>query len=178
MFQPGMRAAGDCRRRGGIFVRPAKAGVFSRRQSCRGKSQSPVAGMAACSGNLDAEAHRQRRRKDGGESPGRNASERRRGLEMLPRRPSPQKSGEGNRAYRRLTDAVRTSGGVKPTAWWQGYAEQLEKPSSPRREIGGSWVGRITGNTGKSADGERVSEGCMVARKRGNARGAKAPCCV
>ena len=54
----------------------------------------------------------------------------------------------------------------------------LSRPSSPRREIGGSWVGRITGNTGKSADGERVSEGCVVAGKRGNARGAKAPCCV
>ena len=76
-----------------------------------------------------------------------------------PRRPSPLDPGEGSRAYRRVADAVRPSGGVKPTAWWQGYVEQLEKPSSPRREIGGSWVGRITGNTGKSADGERVSEG-------------------
>ena len=27
-------------------VRPAKAGVFSRRQTCRGNSQDPVAGIA------------------------------------------------------------------------------------------------------------------------------------
>src|SRR5262249_61045960 len=42
---------------------------------------------------------------------------------------------------------------------------------------GGSWVGRITGTTGKSADGERVSDGPIVALRRGNARGAKGPCC-
>ena len=95
---------------------------------------------------------------------------------FCPRRPSPQKSGEGSRAHRRLAEAVGTSGGVKPTAWWQGHAEQLEKPSSPRREIGGSWVGRITGDTGKSAEDERVAAGSGVARKRSNVRGAKGPC--
>src|SRR5262249_60287211 len=42
---------------------------------------------------------------------------------------------------------------------------------------GGSWVGRITGNTGKSADDERVADGSGVATRRGNARGAKGPCC-
>jgi hypothetical protein len=31
-----------------------------------------------------------------------------------------------------------------------------------RREIGGSWVGRITGSTGKSIDDERVAEGSVV----------------
>jgi len=97
---------------------------------------------------------------------------------ICPRRSSPQKSGEGIRTHRRLTDALSPSGGVKPTAWWQGHAEQLERPSSSRREIGGSWVGRITGNTGKSTDDERESEGRVRAKKRGNARRAKAPCCV
>ena len=36
------------------------------------------------------------------------------------------------------------SGGVTATARWQGCAKQLEKPSSPRREIGGEG-NRITG---------------------------------
>jgi hypothetical protein len=51
------------------------------------------------------------------------------------------------------------------------------KPVSSRREIGGSWVGRITGSTGKSTDGERVAEGSVLARRRSNVRGAKRPCC-
>jgi hypothetical protein len=37
-----------------------------------------------------------------------------------------------------LTDAAGRFGGVVGTARWQGHAEQLEKPSSPRREIGGA----------------------------------------
>jgi hypothetical protein len=43
---------------------------------------------------------------------------------------------------------------------------------------GGSWVGPITGSTGKWADDERVTDGPVVAAKRGNARGAKGPCCL
>lgn len=159
-------------------MRPGKAGVFSRRKPCRGKSQSPVAWMAAHPGNRDAEAHRRRRRRTVASH---QAVMRMNGdvaSKFCPRRLSPQKSGEGCRTHRTLTDAMGTSGGVKPTAWWQGHAEQLERPSSPRREIGGSWVGRITGNTGKSTDGERESEGRVRATKRGNSRGAKAPCCV
>jgi hypothetical protein len=35
----------------------------------------------------------------------------------------------------------------------------------------------ITGDTGKTVDDERVAEGPAVAVKRGNARGAKRPCC-
>jgi hypothetical protein len=37
-------------------------------------------------------------------------------------------------------------------------------------------VGRITGDTGKSAEDERVAAGSAVARKRSNVRGAKGPC--
>lgn len=40
-----------------------------------------------------------------------------------------------------------------------------------------SKVGPITGDPGKWAEGERVAEGRVVAMRRGNARGAKAPCC-
>src|SRR5215469_4392907 len=41
-----------------------------------------------------------------------------------------------------------------------------------------SRVSRITGHTGKSADGETVAVRLAVARKRSNARGAKEPCCT
>src|SRR5215472_1811936 len=76
----------------------------------------------------------------------------------------------------RLTRRVAPAGWLA-TARRSGHIEQLEKPSSSRREIGGSWVGPITGSTGKWADDERVTDGPVVARKRGNARGAKGPCC-
>ena len=38
-------------------------------------------------------------------------------------------------------------------------------------------LGRITGSTGKSAEGETVADRPEVVLKRGNARGAKGPCC-
>jgi hypothetical protein len=41
-----------------------------------------------------------------------------------------------------------------------------------------SRVGRITGNTGKTADGETVAARLGVARKWGNAHGAKGPYCI
>src|SRR5713101_6647441 len=78
----------------------------------------------------------------------------------------------------RLTDGTRHSGGVTATARWQGCAEQLEKPSSPRREIGGAKRSRITATTGSRWKGERVTAGSVVAMKRSNVRGAKRPCCL
>src|SRR3954470_21562717 len=71
---------------------------------------------------------------------------------------------------------VAPAGGLA-TARRPGHIEQLEKPSSSRPERAEAVVGRITGSTGKSADDERVSDGSIVATKRGNARGAKGPCC-
>ena len=76
----------------------------------------------------------------------------------------------------RLTRRAAPAGWLA-TARRPGHIEQLEKPSSSRRESGGSWVGPITGSTGKGADDERVTDGPVVAAKRGNARGAKGPCC-
>jgi hypothetical protein len=40
-------------------VRPAKAGVFSRRQTCRGKSQKPRNLDSRVAGNQHSEAYRQ-----------------------------------------------------------------------------------------------------------------------
>jgi hypothetical protein len=75
----------------------------------------------------------------------------------------------------KLTEAEEHSGGAIATARWQGYVEQLEKPSSSRREIGGAG-NRITGVTRKAVEDERVAEGPVVAVKRSNVRGAKRPC--
>ena len=50
-------------------------------------------------------------------------------------------------------------------------------PPRPAPEMGGAGS-RITGNTGKSVEGERESEGSTVAKKRSNVRGVKRPCCV
>jgi hypothetical protein len=113
------------------------------------------------------------------ESPGRNASEPRGGLErILIRRLSPLWSGEGSMTWRRLTEATWHFGGVVGTARWQGHAKQLEKPSSSHRENRWSKVARITGETGKASEGETVAARPVVAGKRGNARGAKGPCCT
>ena len=68
-------------------------------------------------------------------------------------------------------------GGVEATARWQGHAEQLESLLVPARNRR-SRVDRITGSTGKSIEGERVTDGFVVALRRGNARGAKEPCCL
>src|SRR5918997_3499638 len=53
----------------------------------------------------------------------------------------------------------------------------MGKPSSPRPRKRRSKPGRITGQPGKSAGGERVADGPAVASRWGNARGAKGPCC-
>jgi len=58
----------------GSFVRPAKAGVFSRDQTCRGKSQAPRSLDGRVEGNQDSEAHRQGLLMGDHESPGRNES--------------------------------------------------------------------------------------------------------
>src|SRR5271167_62680 len=62
-------------------VCPAKAGMFSRRKACRGKSQKPRSLDSRVAGNQDSEAYRQRLPREGDESPGRNNSERKSGLE-------------------------------------------------------------------------------------------------
>jgi hypothetical protein len=130
-------------------VRPAKAGVFSRRKTYQGKSQSPVArraggretnllkpldslihGMRA---SLQAVAQANAEVASTVRSPGGRACNR---------------EGEGSMGRRSLADAAVHSGGVGATAWGQGHAKQLEKPSASRREIGGSKGGCRTGPPG------------------------------
>ena len=76
-----------------------------------------------------------------------------------------------------MADATLHSGGVEAAARGQGHVkatgETLLVPSRERRKK----VARITGAPGKSSEDERESDGLVVAMKRGNARGAKEPCC-
>ncbi len=64
-------------------VCPAKAGVFSRRQSCRGRSQQPRSLDSRVEGNRSSEAYRQSLPWGGCESLGRNNSERTGGPENV-----------------------------------------------------------------------------------------------
>ena len=55
--------------------------LFSRRKACRGKSQKPRSLDSRVAGNQNSEAYRQRLPREDDESPGRNDSERKSGLE-------------------------------------------------------------------------------------------------
>jgi len=109
---------------------------------------------------------------------GRNDSER----EVAPKVSSPggrarNREGEGSTTRRRPIDAMGRSGGVvSDGTTTRTHGATGETLLVPTRK-GGSWVGRITGNTGKSADDERVTDGLAVAWRRSNVRGAKEPCC-
>ena len=120
-------------------VRPAKAGVFSRRETYQGKSQSPVARRAGGRETnllkpLDSLIH------------GMGASLQavaQANAQVAPKVRSPggracNWKGEGSMGRRTLADAADHSGGVGATAWGQGHAKQLEKPSSSHRETGGA----------------------------------------
>ena len=130
-------------------VCPAKAGVFSRRETYQGKSQSPGArraggretnllkpldrriyGMGA---RLQAVAQANAQVASQVSSPGGRACNR---------------EGEGSMGRRTLADAAAHSGEVGATAWEQGHAKQLERPAASRREIGGSKGGCRTGPPG------------------------------
>src|SRR3974390_1435093 len=72
-------------------VCPVKAGVFSRRETCRGKSQEPCSSDSGVAGNQNPETYRRGLPRGDHESPGRNNSERACGLENeWLRGPSPQ----------------------------------------------------------------------------------------
>ena len=161
------------------YVCPGKVGMFSGSQSHQGKNQKPCSSDGRREGNRPSEAHRQIHPRGGGESSGRNESERRSGLVSARfRRSSRQPNGEGSTGPRqagRRGDPLRRGGsGSTMTRTCRATGEALLAPSRNRW----SKVGRITGDPGKSTEGERVAEGPVVARKPRNCGGAKEPCCV
>ena len=119
-------------------VCPAKAGLFSGRQSHRDNNQEPCSLDSREEGNRISEAYRQGLPWGDGESSGCNASERAGGLENVFRGPSPQPEGEGSMDGRKLIDTAGPLRRVVAAARRQGQTEQLEKPSSSRREIAGA----------------------------------------
>src|SRR6266496_2589738 len=168
-----------CGRSACPVVCPAKAGMFSRRQTCRGKSQTPRSLDSRVAGNQDSEAYRQGLPGGDYESPGRNESERASGLENeWIRGPSLQLKGEGSMGCRNLTDAApsprRGGSDSTETRTRQATGEALLVPGRNHR----SKVDRITGATGKTIEGGRVADGSAVAMKQSNVRGAKGPCCL
>ena len=92
--------------------------MFSRRKKTyRGKSQEPRSLDSRVAGNQDSEAYRQSLPRGGYESPGRNDSERKCGLESAYLQgPSLQRRGEGSMNSRNLTDTAAHLGGVEATA--------------------------------------------------------------
>ena len=78
-------------------VRPGKTGVFSRRQTCRGKSQAPRSLDSRVERDQNPEAYRQGLPWGDYELPGRNDSERKCGLE--------RRRSEGRACFRRAKAA-------------------------------------------------------------------------
>ena len=84
------------------------------------------------------------------------------------------KGSMGGRKLIETADPLRRGdSGSTMTRTGRATGETLLAPVRNHR----SKVGSITGNTGKWAEGERAADGRVVAWRRGNARGAKAPCC-
>jgi four helix bundle protein len=96
--------------------------------------------------------------------------------DLKPRRSSPQLAGEDSMGHRNLAGTMaplrRGESDSTVTRTRAATGEALLIPARNCR----SKVGRITGDTGKSVEDERVAEGSVRARTRGNARRAKGPC--
>src|ERR1700735_4416000 len=76
------------------------------------------------------------------------------------------------------TDAARHFGGVgRDSTGDKVMLSNWRDPPRPVEKLA-EQGSRITGDTGKSVDGERDSAESVVARKRSNVRGAKRPCCL
>src|SRR2546426_5869836 len=118
-------------------VRPEKADVFSGSQPRRGKSQSPVTRVAGWRETKTLKPTDQAIERMVSESPGRNASERIGGPEILkPWRPSLTVERRRQHGPSHLADAAGHSGGGVATARGPGHVEGLEKPSSPHPQNG------------------------------------------
>ena len=130
------------RMKGNFHVRlcvQRKASVFSRREAYQGKSQSPVAWRA---GGRETNSLKPLDNTICGMVASFQAVAQA-NAQVAPKVSSPRgracnRKGEGSMGRRRLADAADHSGGVGATAWRQGHAKQLEKPSSSHRETGGA----------------------------------------
>ena len=147
--------------------------MFSRRQTCRGRSQSPVVWIAEV---METETLKPIDEVSPGEATSHRAVTKVNAL--WPRKgvsPRAEPSTGGRRPHEQpKTDRYGCSprrGGSDSTVTrtCQATGEALLVPARNRR----SKVGRITG---KSAEDERVAAGSVVAMKRSNVRGAKGPC--
>ena len=152
--------------------------MFSRRKACRGKSQEPR--------SLDSGGKPETLKPIDNVSLGKTTSHQA-VTTVNAKVASKVRSPEGRVLNRRakaawgsrnLTDAapsLRRGGSDSTVArTCRATGEALLVPARNRR----SRVDRITGSTGKSIEGERVTDGFAVAVRRGNARGAKEPCCL
>src|SRR3989475_10689951 len=119
-------------------VRPEKADVFSGSQPRRGKSQSPVTRVAGWRETKTLKPTDQAIERMVSESPGRNASERIGGPEILkPWRPSLTVERRRQHGPSHLADAAGDPRGAISTGRRGGDVQRRGKPSSPRRENGG-----------------------------------------
>ena len=148
------------------------------RESHRGKSRSPVARVAS------AEETKQMKPTDKAvlgmvsESLGRNESEPTGGLDKIT--PKAEPTLVGRRLHdvsqtERCETALRRGGrGSTVTRTCRATGETVLVPARNRW----SKVDRITGATGKANEDETAAARFAVARKQGNACGAKEPCCI
>src|SRR6516165_2391799 len=102
-------------------------------------------------------------------------------MQIWPRNSTPR--GPSSRSWAKA--AIKRGGRLKGRFTLAGLKQQHDgkdapstwrgppRPASERSGAGN----RITGNTGKSVDDERDSEGPIGVKKRSNGRGAKGPCC-
>ena len=137
--------------------------MFSRGQTCRGSSQSPVVRIAEEMETKTSEAYRQDFPRGGYKSPGRNKSERVVASKVsIPEVRACNRRAKADMNSRNLIDTAGSPrrGGSDSTVTraCQATGEALLVPVRNHR----SKVGRITGPTGKSAEDERVAAGSVV----------------
>ena len=173
------REKAGCGKSARPVVCPAKAGMFSRRKACRGKNQNPVVWIAGWRETKTLEpidnvslgkttSHRAVTTVNANVASKVRSPEGR----VLNRR---AKAAWGSRKLTEAAPSLRRGGSDSTvTRTCRATGETLLVPARNRR----SRVDRITGSTGKSIEGERVTDGFEVALRRGNARGAKEPCCL
>ena len=152
--------------------------MFSRRKACRGKNQNPVVWIA---GWRETKTLKPIDNVSRGEATSYRAVTTV-NAKVASKMRSPEgrapTEGEGSMGSRNLIDvapSLRRGGSDSTvTRTCRATGEALLVPRRNHR----SRVDRITGSTGKSIEGELVTDGFLVALRRGNARGAKEPCCL